>query len=392
MDSLNLNSGEDYFTVFYEQRSSLFFLRKNSELAEKGFFAALDGYQCQVFLNIREIKDNDGYYRVLYQKAEGRGFKDIEFEINKCKYGGLYNTIQDLCAKDLFPQISDYCETYRKGAIEDVSEKIEDISKKLYPRLLNFFTTFEEVFFETFHYDEEKESLKTIKEKNKMRTLCFKNSIDCFLYLCSNEPSLIDEKVNEENLKAQEQLFINALKSLVFDTKENVLLYTAGLLLSALFKFFPKEKIKLCRFDLAFAELLCSFGLPEVNSKSTLFLLSRLFCLPETEKNFFENSGSSKDCVKDFMDFCVHDEVIKNYLGLNEWNGEIWFNKESTERLILVNILFKLIWEERPEDSLFKCNILSLNFYAGIYSDMTKMFSAAEYKLKNIIDFSSEKA
>ena len=27
-----------------------------------------------------------------------------------------------------------------------------------------------------------------------------------------------------------------------------------------------------------------------------------------------------------------------------------------------------------------------------IYSDMTKMFSAAEYKLKNIIDFSREKA
>jgi len=26
--------------------------------------------------------------------------------------------------------------------------------------------TFEEVFFETFHYDEEKESLKTIKEKS----------------------------------------------------------------------------------------------------------------------------------------------------------------------------------------------------------------------------------
>lgn len=257
---------------------------------------------------------------------------------------------------------------------------------------MNFFTTFEEVFFETFHYDEEKESLKTIKEKNKMRTLCFKNSIDCFLYLCSNEPSLIDENIKDESLKTQERLFINALKTLVFDTRENVLLYMASLLLSALFKFFPKEKIKLCRFDLAFAELLCSFGLPEVNSKSTLFLLSRLFCLPETEKNFFENSGSSKDCVKDFMDFCVHDEVIKNYLGLNEWNGEIWFNKESTERLILVNILFKLVWEERPEDSLFKCNILSLNFYAGIYSDMTKMFSAAEYKLKNIIDFSSEKA
>ena len=91
------------------------------------------------------------------------------------------------------------------------------------------------------------------------------------------------------------------------------------------------------------------------------------------------------------MDFCVHDEVIKNYLGLNEWNGELWFNKESTERLILIYILFKLVWKDWPEDGVHKCNILSLNFYAGICSDMTKIFSAAEYKLKNIIDFSSQK-
>ena len=39
------------------------------------------------------------------------------------------------------------------------------------------------------------------------------------------------------------------------------------------------------------------------------------------------------------MDFCVHDEVIKKYLGLNEWDGELWFNKESTERLVLKNII-----------------------------------------------------
>lgn len=145
---------------------------------------------------------------------------------------------------------------------------------------------FEEVFFKTFYSDEEKESLKSIKEKNKTRALCLKNSIDCFLYLCSNELSLIAENIKDESLKTEDILFINALKTLIFDTKENVLLYTAGLLLSALFKFFPKEKIKLCRLDSALTELLSSFGLPEVNSKSTLFLLSHIFCLTETEKTF----------------------------------------------------------------------------------------------------------
>ncbi|UTC77117.1 alpha-amylase [Treponema sp. OMZ 799] len=382
MTSLNLNSGEAYFTVFYEQRSSLFFLRKNSELAEKGFFAALDGYQCQVFLNIYELKDDGGYYKVLYEKAEGRGFKNLEFEINKCKYGSLYNTIQDLCSKELFPQVSNYCDIGEKG-----KKTLEDVSKKLYPRFLDFFDAFEEVFFETFPYDEEKESLKNLKEKSKTCALCLKKAMDCFLCLCPNEPSLIDENIKTEEVL----LFIKDLKSLVFDSKESVLLYTAGLLLSALFKLFPEEKIKMFRLDYVLSELLCSCGLSEADSKSTLFLLSRLFCLTEKEEEFFENLGSSMNCIKALTDFCLHDEVIKNYLGLNEWDGEVWFNKESTERLILIHILFKLLWEERPEDSVHKCNILSLNFYACIYSDMSKMFSAAEYKLKNIIDFSNEK-
>lgn len=381
MDSLNLSSGESYFTVFYEQRSSLFFLRKNSELAEKGFFAALDGYQCQVFLNIYERKDDDGYYKELYKKADGRGFKDLEFEINKCKYGRLYQPVQDLCANDLFPQISDYYGNAKKS-----KKMIDDVSKKLYPKFTDFFEKIEKAFFEIFSYDTEIKSAKILKEKTKAKALSLKKSFECFLCLCSDETSFIDK-----NIKTKEVLlFINDLKALVLNTKEDVLLYAASLLFSAMFKFFPEEKIKICRFDSALTDLLCSFGLTELNVKSTLFLLSRLFCLTEEEKKFFEHLDSSKDCIKAFTDFCLHDEIIKTYLGLNEWDGEMWFNKESTERLILIHILFKLIWEERPEDDLHKCNVLSLNVYAGIYSDMAKILSDSEYKLKNIIDFSNE--
>ncbi|UTC67146.1 MULTISPECIES: alpha-amylase family glycosyl hydrolase [unclassified Treponema] len=369
MTSLNLSSGEAYFTVFYEQRSSLFFLRKNSELAEKGFFAALDGYQCQVFLSIYEVKDEEGYYSELYQKTDGRGFKDIDFEINKCKYGKLYECFKDLSIKDYFPQILEYYD-----ACKNKKTAVENISKKLCPSIQEFFDSFNAEFVKIFPHDE-----------NKPHFSLFKNSIARFfniLYLCAD-----DTYPAEKEFKIQGfDLFVNDLKALAFGTKENALLYAAGLLLSALFKFFPEEKIRLCRFDFVLAEQLCSFGLSESNATSSLFLLNRLFYFTENKSSSFQNQEFGRERLKVFIDFCAHDEAVKKYLGLNEWDGEVWFNKESVERLILIDILYKFVWEN-SEDSF---DFLSLKPYVNAYSAMTEALFDAEYRLKNIIDFSDK--
>ena len=72
-DALNLNSGDDYYTIFYEMHSSLYYIRKNSELRERGFVLMLRGFETQVFLNIEEVEDIDGRYAEVCLKLDGKG-------------------------------------------------------------------------------------------------------------------------------------------------------------------------------------------------------------------------------------------------------------------------------------------------------------------------------
>ena len=46
--ALSLHWDSRFFTVFREQRSGLWYVRSSKEIAEKGLFAALNGYEAQV--------------------------------------------------------------------------------------------------------------------------------------------------------------------------------------------------------------------------------------------------------------------------------------------------------------------------------------------------------
>jgi glycosidase len=77
-DGLNLTSARDHFTLLYEQRSGLWYIRESATLCRGGLQVQLHGYQSQVYLHIHEVYDSDGLYRRLWEELGGRGTKDIE--------------------------------------------------------------------------------------------------------------------------------------------------------------------------------------------------------------------------------------------------------------------------------------------------------------------------
>lgn len=76
--ALGLSGSWQRFTVFQEQRSGLWFIRNSGELAERGLYIALNGYESQVFLNVYEIEDNQyTHYARLADFLDGAGTADI---------------------------------------------------------------------------------------------------------------------------------------------------------------------------------------------------------------------------------------------------------------------------------------------------------------------------
>jgi glycosidase len=75
---LGLRPDADVWYAFRELGSDQHFLRNGKQIAEQGLWAQLAGYQCQVFLDWREIVDEDGSWAKLAEHLEGGGVPDLD--------------------------------------------------------------------------------------------------------------------------------------------------------------------------------------------------------------------------------------------------------------------------------------------------------------------------
>ncbi|MDR2782382.1 MAG: alpha-amylase [Treponema sp.] len=65
------------FALFHEQRSGLWFIRSVQEIRERGFFAVLNSYEAQVFLDIHSVRDTDGRWSKICNELNGNGVEDL---------------------------------------------------------------------------------------------------------------------------------------------------------------------------------------------------------------------------------------------------------------------------------------------------------------------------
>jgi glycosidase len=94
--ALSLHGENAYYALLWEQRSRLWYIRPAGEIADKGLFVSLNGYEAQVFLDIHEVKDTEqGRWRRICAELNGRGTPD------------LHAAIQDLLLKDLYAPFTD---------------------------------------------------------------------------------------------------------------------------------------------------------------------------------------------------------------------------------------------------------------------------------------------
>ena len=90
-EGLNLTAENDKYPMFQEHKTHLWFIRKSSEICEKGLFVALNGFEAQVLLDIHQVTDlPDNRYRILCEYLDGKGCEDIEIAWQEILYKDLY--------------------------------------------------------------------------------------------------------------------------------------------------------------------------------------------------------------------------------------------------------------------------------------------------------------
>ncbi|MDP3177234.1 MAG: alpha-amylase, partial [Spirochaetaceae bacterium] len=94
--------GGERFLAMREQRSGLWFLRESREIREKGLALVLNGYQCQVFMDIFEAEDGElRLYRQLHDALGGAGTPDLSAGLQDVALKDLYAALAALATPEL---------------------------------------------------------------------------------------------------------------------------------------------------------------------------------------------------------------------------------------------------------------------------------------------------
>jgi hypothetical protein len=113
-EALSLHGEGNRFTIFREQRSGTWFIRSSKDLAERGLFVGLNGYEAQVFLDIHEVADSadavpgswDARWARLNHELNGRGVRDLEAALLDIYLGDLYEPFNRLFKAERMEQLS----------------------------------------------------------------------------------------------------------------------------------------------------------------------------------------------------------------------------------------------------------------------------------------------
>jgi len=78
-EALGLKTDSDSYTLLKDQPDNLWYVRSSRELAERGLYVELDGYETHAFVDIYEVADNDlGHYGMLEKALAGKGTPSVD--------------------------------------------------------------------------------------------------------------------------------------------------------------------------------------------------------------------------------------------------------------------------------------------------------------------------
>lgn len=111
-DSLGLHREDGYFVLMREHRSGLWFIRRSSELWDRGLFVHLRGYEYQVFLEFREVQDGaDRLYGRLFDTLGGRGVPSVDDAIKELYLEPILDAFQRLAEPSIYTRFGEAAST-----------------------------------------------------------------------------------------------------------------------------------------------------------------------------------------------------------------------------------------------------------------------------------------
>ncbi len=97
LHGLELHNDGETFCIFRDHLTGLEYIRNSRELCQNGLYVELDAYQCHVFLDWREVQDNEWrQYAHLAAYLNGRGVPSIEEALREVFLQPIHGAFREL--------------------------------------------------------------------------------------------------------------------------------------------------------------------------------------------------------------------------------------------------------------------------------------------------------
>jgi hypothetical protein len=139
LQGLDLDPGEDLFTIFRDQVTGFEYIRSNQVLAEQGLFLELDAYKRHVFMDFRQVQDNEWHqYAQLSEYLAGRGVPSIEETLKEIVLQPVHRPFRELTKVDTLGRLLSQRQFDKKVESDrDLLSEIEQKSAHLLTEISN---------------------------------------------------------------------------------------------------------------------------------------------------------------------------------------------------------------------------------------------------------------
>ena len=363
-EGLGLTADPVYFSIFRDSVTGLEYIRNSKELWDKGLYVELGAYKCHVFIDFREIRDNEWHqYANLTAYLNGRGVPNLEEALKEMFLQPVQYAFKALVNGDMFHRLMDARLKEPEGQLDQ--ELMSEIEQK------------------TINLLHEAKRLSGGMEDERVVARETRHELEAILYLpivTSRYP-----RFQPTGVKAAAEYLNKQLT-------DSIYIWTTlfgWLFVHALGKtgssrgFAGPGRIWIDEWGLGntIFSVLGDLGLDETSAWRSLNVMKWL----TGHQRWFDVKPSDQKQVQAVLESLLEDSEVQQFLAVNEYNKIWWFNKESFEEMLWWLMLIAAV--EISSDPLRPVNAV-VEELKGCYSIIQTWLQAeeqSEYQIEKLL-------
>ena len=312
-EGVGLQDDQAYFCIFRDNATGLEYIRNSKELCQKGLYVELGAYKYHVFIDFREVRDNQWFhYAQITDELNGGGVPSIEEAFREMLLQPLQDNFKELVNAGMFRRLMEARITQPQGQLDQIL--VEEIEKKMINLL------------------REVKQLSRGREDEVTIAREVRRKLEAILYLpiiTSRYPRLQPKGVKAAAEYLHKKLTdSNYMWSTLFNW---LFVHSLGKVVN------PKEFAGLShgwidewRLGKTISDVLKELGLDE----AIVWRAVQLVKLLTTHQRWFEVKTSGQKQSYAILESLLKEGEVQQFLKVNQYNEIWWFNKEAFEEMI----------------------------------------------------------